>query len=101
MTWDVERGSPNQIEPLPWQSCTCIGSWHYDRGHFDRHDYKSARAVIHLLADIVAKNGNLLLSIPVRADGTLDEDEWKLLQDIAGWMDVNREAIFGLSRSLA
>jgi alpha-L-fucosidase len=48
-----------------------------------------------MLADIVSKNGNLLLSIPVRADGTIDEDEQKILEGIAAWMDVNREAIFG------
>ena len=31
MVWDIERGASNAIEPLPWQTCTCIGSWHYDR----------------------------------------------------------------------
>jgi alpha-L-fucosidase len=36
-----------------------------------------------------------LLSIPVRADGTIDSDEVKVVEDIAAWMDVNRECIFG------
>ena len=95
MTWDIERGAPNQIEPLPWQTDTCIGSWHYDRSIYDQHRYKSARTVIHMLADIVSKNGNLLLSIPVRADGTIDDDEAKIAEGIAKWMDVNKECIFG------
>ena len=33
IVWDVERGAPDRIQPLPWQTCTCIGSWHYDKRH--------------------------------------------------------------------
>lgn len=47
-----------------------------------------------MLLDIVSKNGNLMLNIPVRGDGTIDEDEVKFLQGMAAWMDVNGEAIF-------
>ena len=48
-----------------------------------------------MLVDIVSKNGNLLLSIPVRGDGTVDEDEVAFLQKLASWMNVNGEGIFG------
>jgi hypothetical protein len=48
-----------------------------------------------MLVDIVSKNGNLLLNIPVRGDGSLDEDEIAFLQGMARWMDVNSEAIYG------
>ncbi|WP_457421197.1 alpha-L-fucosidase [Roseateles sp. P5_E7] len=92
---DLERGQRAGIEPLPWQTCTCIGDWHYNRGIFDNHGYKSAASVIHRLADIVSKNGNLLLSIPLRGDGTIDADERKILEDIAAWMGRNGEAIHG------
>jgi alpha-L-fucosidase len=95
MTWDIERGASNRIEPLPWQTDTCIGSWHYDRNIYERHRYKSAKTVIQTLADVVSKNGNLLLSVPVRADGTIDSDEVAVVEGIAKWMDVNRESIFG------
>ena len=47
------------------------------------------------LVDIVSKNGNLLLSIPLRADGTYDEKEAKVLDDLEAWMSVNGESIFG------
>ncbi|KQY79358.1 alpha-L-fucosidase [Pelomonas sp. Root1444] len=92
---DLERGQRAGIEPLPWQTCTCIGDWHYNRGIFDSHGYKSAASVIHRLADIVSKNGNLLLSIPLRGDGSIDADERKILEDIAAWMGRNGEAIHG------
>jgi len=95
MVWDIERGTSDQIEPLPWETDTCIGNWHYDRSLYDRNRYKSASHVIKMLCDIVSKNGNLLLNIPVRSDGTIDDKEEVVLKGIAEWMDVNKECIFG------
>jgi alpha-L-fucosidase len=94
MAWDIERGSSNEIEPHPWQACTCIGSWHYQRSVYNHNGYKSAKTVVHMLADIVSKNGNLLLSVPLRGDGSPDEKELAILEGIAGWMAVNSEAIY-------
>jgi alpha-L-fucosidase len=94
MVWDIERGQSDHIETLPWQTDTCLGEWHYDRTIFDRHGYKSAKSVIHRLADIVSKNGNLLLNVPVRGDGTIDSDEQAIVDEIAAWIKMNGEAIF-------
>ncbi len=94
IVWDLERGAANRVEPLPWQTDTCIGNWHYERALYDNSRYKNATTVIRLLADIVSKNGNLLLNIPVRSDGTIDDKEETVLQGIAAWMDVNKECIF-------
>ena len=94
IVWDIERGTSDRIEPLPWETDTCIGNWHYDRSLYDRNRYKSASHVIKMLCDIVSKNGNLLLNIPVRGDGTIDDKEEVVLKGIADWMDVNKEAIF-------
>ena len=95
MAWDIERGVSPTIEPHPWQTDTCIGGWHYDRALYERNGYKSTKTVIQMLCDIVSKNGNLLLNIPVRGDGTIDDKELKVVQGIADWMDVNKECIFG------
>jgi alpha-L-fucosidase len=95
MVWDIERGQSSTIEPEPWQTDTCIGNWHYDRKVFEQHKYKTAATVIQTLADIVSKNGNLMLSIPVKSDGTLDSDEIGVVEGIAHWMEINRECIFG------
>jgi alpha-L-fucosidase len=94
MVWDVERGAPDKPQALPWQTCTCIGDWHYDRAVYDQNRYKSAATVIRMLVDIVSKNGNLLLNIPVRGDGSIDDKEIKILEDITAWMDINKESIF-------
>ena len=86
LVWDIERGVPPTSVSRPWQTCTCLGSWHYDRSVYEHDQYKNAKSVIHMLADIVSKNGNLLLNVPVRGDGTIDEKEVKVLEDIAAWM---------------
>ena len=94
LVWDVEKGSPNQIQDIPWQSCSCIGGWHYNTDIYNNNGYKSAAAVVKLLMDIVSKNGNLLLSVPLRADGTFDEKEEKILNEFGDWMAINKEAIY-------
>ena len=94
MVWDIERGQSNTIEPLPWQTDTCIGSWHYDRTVYDNRRYKSAKTVVHTLADVVSKNGNLLLSVPVRGNGTIDELERAIVEEIGEWIAVNGESIY-------
>jgi alpha-L-fucosidase len=91
---DIERGVAEGIRPQPWQTDTCIGSWHYDRAIFEQHKYKTVGQVVRMLVDIVSKNGNLLLSIPVRGNGEIDDDEVKFLHGLADWMGVNSEAIF-------
>lgn len=95
MVWDIERGQASDIQPFVWQTDTCIGSWHYDRGVYNRDGYKSAKSVIHALVDIVSKNGNYLLNVPVRGDGSIDEKERKIVEEIGRWMAVNSGSIYG------
>ncbi|MBR4527167.1 MAG: alpha-L-fucosidase [Bacteroidaceae bacterium] len=94
LTWDVERGAPNQMVELPWQTCNCIGDWHYNTNTYN-HGYRSATNLVKQLVDIVSKNGNLLLNIPLRADGTYDEKADSFLNELEAWMTVNGESIFG------
>ena len=94
LVWDVERGAPNQIFDKPWQTCTCIGDWHYKDEIYKNGWYKSAGQVIKMLADVVSKNGNLLLNIPLRADGTFDDKEEVIIKGIGDWIKVNGEAIY-------
>lgn len=95
LVWDVEKGAPNEIIKEPWQSCSCLGGWHYNTSIYENNWYKSAADVVKLLVDIVSKNGNLLLSVPLRADGTFDEKEKAILDEFGEWMAVNKESIIG------
>ena len=95
MVLDIERGRADHILESPWQTDTCIGEWHYKRSLYEQHRYKTAKQVIQTLVDIVSKNGNLLLNIPLRGDGSIDEDEGAFLDQMASWMAVNGQAIFG------
>ncbi len=81
----------DEIGPEAWQTDTCVGDWYYKTNCH----YKSSTLVLQMLADIVSKNGNLLLNFPPRPDGTLDEREEQILADMAAWMPVGGEAIFG------
>jgi alpha-L-fucosidase len=88
---DVERGSKNEIDPNPWQIDTCIGYWHYRRDV----TYKTPAKVIHMLLDAVSKNGNLLLNIPMKADGTIEPAELEFLEGMAVWIEIHGEGIYG------
>ena len=87
---DIERGKAEGILAAPWQTDDSIGPWGYRRGA----QYKDANTVIHKLVDIVSKNGNLLLNVPPRADGTFDEPTVNLLRDVGAWLKLNGEAIY-------
>ncbi len=89
--FDKERGVVEGIWPRPWQLCTCVGKWHYDREAV----YKTPKRVIDMLVDIVSRNGNLLLNFPLPNSGMLDAQELKILEAITQWMSVNGEAIHG------
>jgi alpha-L-fucosidase len=91
---DYERGASAIIQPHPWETDTCIGNWHYDRSIYENHHYKTVDMVTKMLANIVSKNGNLMLNIPVRGDGTIDPDEVAFLKGMAAWMKINGEGIF-------
>jgi alpha-L-fucosidase len=88
---DIERGVQKDKFPYPWQTDTCVGGWFYDV----RQPYKSSRQVIEMLVDIVAKNGNLLLNFTQRPDGTLDDECLAILSDMAAWVKVSGEGIYG------
>ncbi|MCW3848874.1 alpha-L-fucosidase [Sphingomonas sp. LB-2] len=92
----VERGFSDRLRARPWQTATCIGDWHYSRWRYDAKGYVPAERVIQRLCDVVSKNGNLLLSIPVRGDGTIDSEEEKIVAGITAWTKRNGDAaIFG------
>ncbi|MGI4829504.1 MAG: alpha-L-fucosidase [Janthinobacterium lividum] len=92
-TLDVERGALSGIQPLPWQTDTSLSnaSW----GFVEGDTYKTPEVLLDQLVDIVSKNGNLLLNIGPRADGTIPEAAQATLVAMGRWLQVNGEAIYG------
>jgi alpha-L-fucosidase len=90
---DIERGQLSGIRPLYWQTDTSVSnkSW----GYIENDTFKSPEFVIHQLIDIVSKNGNLLLNIGPRSDGTIPEGVQQVLKEVGAWLKINGEAIYG------
>lgn len=86
----VERGSMPGIQPDPWQNDTSIGDWFY------RVDdvYRGPGEIVQSLVDVVSKNGNLMLNVTQKPDGTIAGDQEATLEAIGEWLAVNGEAIF-------
>lgn len=88
---DLERGVMSGIDPYPWQTDTSIGDWFYNRNW----KFRPVSWVIYMLIDNVSKNGNLLLNVVQRPDGSLDPEVEQMLEQLADWNAIHGEAIFG------
>ncbi len=87
---DLERGVVDGIQSEPWQCDTSVGDWFY------REDvkFRTADIVIHMLADTVSKNGNMMLNFQLLPDGTFDAPTDRILENFTRWMMVNGLAIY-------
>jgi alpha-L-fucosidase len=88
---DLERGIMPRIDPHPWQTDTSIGDWFYNRNW----KFRPVSWIVHTLVDNVSKNGNLLLNVVQRPDGTIDPEVEQMLEQMAAWTAVHGEAIYG------
>lgn len=91
-TIDLERSRMSEIYPVPWLTDTSLSrnSW----GYAEPMEYYSARRMLHDLIDIVSKNGNMLLNIGPKADGTIPQEQIDILTTMGKWLDTNGEAIY-------
>ncbi len=90
---EIERGKLASPTPYAWQTGTSVArnSWCYTVSN----DYKPVHEILCDLADVVSKNGNLLLNIGPKGDGSIPPEDEHILKEIGKWMGVNGEAIHG------
>ncbi len=89
---DLERSKLDAQRLLPWQTDTSVSihSW----GYVDNDEYRDAKSLIDELVDVVSKNGNLLLNVGPKSDGTIPDQARKVLLGIGAWLNTNGEAIY-------
>lgn len=86
-----EQSIPDHYLPYPWESCMTLGnSWSY----VPNDEYKTTNKVLHILTDVVSRNGNLLLNIGPSPKGDWDPKAYERLKEIGDWLKINGEAIY-------
>lgn len=90
---DIERGQLEDIQGRHWQTDSSVSnrSW----GYIEHDTFKSPEFIVHQLVDIVSKNGNLLMNIGPRSDGTIPTEVQQVLLSVGKWLKINGEAIYG------
>ncbi|HUX98058.1 MAG TPA: alpha-L-fucosidase, partial [Candidatus Deferrimicrobium sp.] len=77
-----------------WETTRGIGySFGYNKME-PESNYLTVKELVHMLIDIVSKNGNLLLNVGPKADGSIPEIQSQRLIGLGKWLDVNGDAIF-------
>jgi alpha-L-fucosidase len=75
-----------------WQSCTTFGT---SFGYLEGDRYKSIEDVMHEMIEVISRNGNFLVNIGPKADGTIPEPQVERLRAMGTWLKINGNAIYG------
>ncbi|CAM3279943.1 alpha-L-fucosidase [Paenibacillus lupini] len=87
-----EQTIPERPLNVPWESCITLGT-SFSFGFDDR--YKSARQLVNILMEVVAKGGNLALNVGPQPDGRLPKGALRSMKELGAWMKVHGEAVYG------
>ena len=92
-----EQKVPDAPLDRQWETCQTMNrSWGYNKND---HDYKSTKTLIQELVKVVSRDGNYLLNIGPKGDGTVPEQTADTLKAIEKWMNIYGQSIYGTTRS--
>ncbi|NOG55791.1 MAG: hypothetical protein HND57_15935 [Planctomycetes bacterium] len=88
---------PTGLPGVDWETCmTMNGNWGYNKND---NNWKSTKDLVRKLVDIASKNGNFLLNVGPKADGTFPQPSIDRLREVGQWMHVYGDAIYGTAAS--
>jgi len=90
---DFERQgrAPKEMTDYMWQVDDPIGE---KFGYVEGMKLTNAGTVVRRLVENVSRNGNLMLNISPKSDGSIPEEQQKILLGVGKWLNVNGEAIY-------
>ena len=86
-----ERTIPETQLNYPWESCITLSN---DWGWVPNATWKSPHTVVNILAEIVAKGGNLVLGVGPTPQGLIEPEAEKRLNEIGQWLNRYGKAIY-------
>jgi alpha-L-fucosidase len=90
-----EYTSPEEVTPYKWEIARGLGPSFAYNSREGEAETLSLDALVHLLVDVVSKNGNLLIGVGPMADGTIPPLQRARLLGLGAWLEVHGEALFG------
>ncbi len=94
-----DQGIPLRGPEGVWEFCTTINtSWGYRPSD---NDYKTSKQVIRMFCDCLTLGGKMLLDVGPKEDGTLDERQVKILEDLGTFIHDNEEAIYETEKGIS
>ena len=90
---DLERARMSEGKEFPWLTDDSI-DWH-TWSYTNTPNFKSTNRLIDFLVDVVSKNGNVLLNVTPKADGSIPDEVRERLTEMGAWLKINGEAIYG------
>ena len=92
LTKEYKQGKVDRSEK--WEMCRGMGlSFGYNENEGD-DQIISEQGLISLLVGTVANNGNLLINIGPKADGTIPAEQERRLLVLGSWLETNGEGIY-------
>ena len=92
---DHENSNPEKIISKPWLCDYSIGTGlSYSWGYTEGMEIRPAKEIIHTLIEVVSKNGQMLLNLSPKADGTFPDDQKEVVYKVGRWMWSFGEALY-------